>query len=1357
MAIYHHTTRMIGWSNGGSPAKALAYISGTSLSDQRTGETFDFKEKPVQDVQVLLPKDAPVWAKEIQKLVLEDREKGLQLLSDIANAAEKRSDSQVYREIEFSLPRELSYEQNKALATEYVQDQFCGMGMLAIQSFHMEVCEETGELNPHCHTFLLTRELEEEGLSEFKNRDWNQKEVHLVWREQWAQYASFYLKKNGYDITLDHRSYKDQGIDIEPQTKLGKGVNEQEKRASGGRESGLERTLDFKNLEFKTYGFGEEGNQEFQDLAFKAKGFIDSQPATDRVHEFRQVQLRNLYRILRKPEIVFEMVTRNHTTFMWGDVQKKLHQYVDSPELFQRLDNRLRNSSELLLLKPHDVISTKREKNEGITLDGGSIIDVSMMGGFSKSDQHNGGPNNLEPNNVTPHHVERDRAIYTTHSMLGAEKALVRCADTLSSKQNHTVSESSLERGLENTNTRMKEKGYRLSEDQEKAIRHLTSEGQLKCVVGYAGAGKTTALEACREIWEDSGYRVYGLAPTGRASKNLEDSGIKSTILHSFLKSFEEGRCQYSHKSVLVLDEGGMVDVERFQKLLSAGESLGVKIVVIGDGAQLQPVEAGPAFRLVTSRVGVSRLEEVVRQKEDWQKEATVLFGKQETKEALEAYQSRGHIHIVEENLPTLNVAPLNEEPFNENPMMGTPIIKGPSPEDVVKCYEMTARTSGLIFREILKDLSLDLFETGFSSDKSAIFSDFKKNPNSIKNHEDYKRFQAMRSIQKEAARKILDHADTYRPILEARHLDPLEMARLFVDKGQDKMAQYDEAADILMERNMSHLIGVKKEQGQGVDVRGAAKVVLIEHWKQVYNDTPDKKLAMMAYSNRDVRDMNVSARNYLKEEGKLGQSEFTYTITREVEDDFGRKTRVKEKRGFSEGDRIVFTQNRRDLGVTNGTMGTISSLDKNKIEVSLDGGKELTFTPNLFSYFDQGWAITIHKTQGETAHETFLLASHEMNQNLTYVGMTRHENNVHVYGSSLDFWREEKVIDVLSKSGDKLGASDYLDSKSLESLMKAEDKFLEKLLTRLSDELHAMGAVSREVFKNVADHFFGRTTSEKDSPPILIPETDREELRAQILLQKTSSPKDLEIEAPSSLETQEEISPHLMSPQLLSVVEDMKHPAFKKADFYKKVFQEGLKKYGEEDSIRYWQEKREPYMKIYEQKIETVDLELGSPLLSHLSDKTRTLAKNAALEDPDRALSFIIHLQADKKAELEKLSSIKEVSPQQAPSHDKKLSLNDPSLNESSYTEVKGIMSQYFRYKDLQYKIEHEDRPGKDLRQEFDTLGKHIFNNKLAFDHIKEIDPNVYTAIKEKFEEKKLVEQTKESVREFDRGGYSL
>src|SRR3989338_8316001 len=1169
MALYHFSAKVFSRSSRNT-VNALAYRTGCKLYDERTGQTFNYQSKEVQHVELVLPKDAPLWATEIQNLIAEDRQKGVQAFCNIVEGAEKRIDGQVWREFEFALHRELNEDQNIALAREFVQDQICQLGMAAQLNFHMDVDSETGEEKPHCHVVVTTRRLEETGMGA-KERDWNKKELLCELRQLWQDYSNFHLKLHGHDIQIDHRSNKERGIEMEPQPKLGRNVLEQEKR--------------LQSLE------GGDGS-----------------PITDRVRIFHEAQLRNLYRIMRRPETVFDIVTRHHATFMWVDVQKILGRYVDDATLFQRLDARLQNSKELLLLKGNG-----------------------------------------------------EQAIYTTHTMLKAEKKLVRTAELLAGHASHSVSSSSLEGGLERLKTGLAQEGYVLSDGQEKAIRHLVDDGQLKCIVGYAGAGKTTALEACRDIWEDAGYRVYGLAPTGRAAQNLEGSGIDSQTLHKFLKAFEEGRCQYNQNSVLVLDEAGMVDVERFDKFLGAVQKLGGKAVVVGDGAQLQPVEAGPAFRLVTERVGVSRLEEIVRQKEEWQKEATVLFGKQESQEAIQAYQEKGHVYLVGEALPS----------------------------DIVSRYEMAARTSGLIFSEIMGEVK----EASLAS-----------------KHEDYGLFLQWKDTQNAAGKEILANPEVYKPVLESRNLDPLEMARLFVNKKQDKAYQYTEASDLLKSKDLHHLIGVEKTPGQRVEVRGAAKAALIEDWKKAFQDSPEKSLLMMAYSNRDVRDLNTQARSHLKEIGILDKKDFAYTVHREVEDDFGRKKTFKEERAFSKGDKLVFTRNNYGLGVKNGTIGTITEINAQKIEVKVGESQKVSFAPNLNPHFDQGWAVTIHKSQGTTSDKSFLLASHEMTQNLTYVAMTRHREDVSVYGSSLDFWRAEKLPQVLSKSGEKLGAADYLDATSLAKLMKEEDRFLDKLFTRLGDELHAMGAVSKQAFKNVADHFLGRAA---EKSILLKPETIREEARAQEILQKTS----VSISPPTKITT------------LQDAYEDMKHPAFNAADFYKRVFTKGLETHGEVASIEYWKAKREPYRQTYEQKIEKVDHELRSPLLSTMSDKAKDLARTAALKDPDKAIKFLSHLQGIKKAEHEA-----QAQALQAREAAFKLKEEQERIRQDAF---KNGLSHYFRFKEISHELEKRD--DYDLEKERSAIGKSIYKNKEVYEHIKNIDPEISQTIKQLAQEKQL------------------
>jgi Ti-type conjugative transfer relaxase TraA len=995
MALFHFTANILSRS-ARNTVRAVAYRAGCQLVDSQTAKIFNYKNKDVQHVELLLPNNAPSWAVEIQKTMMADRQKGIQAFVDIVESAETRINSQIWREYEFALHRELNHEQNIALAREFIQDQICSRGMAAQLNFHVDIDEKTGLEKPHCHVIVTTRLLDETGMGP-KEREWNKKELLCELRQQWQDYSNFHLKLHGYDIQIDHRSHKERGIEMEPQPKMGRGVVEQERRVQA------------------------------------LEGDENRTPITDKAKAFHDVQLRNLYRILRRPEVVLDIATKHHTTFMWADVQKVLHRYVDDIALFQRLESRLKNSKELILLCP--------EENE------------------------------------------KTSAIYTTRTMLKAEKSLVEGAEALDRSKTHGAEERTIVQGISRANEELKKKGFNgLSQDQVKAIYHLSDGGQLKCMVGIAGAGKTTALEVCQDIWKESGYAVYGLAPTGKAAQNLEQGGISSMTLHKFLKEFDQGKFQYNKNSVLILDEAGMVDVERFSHLVEAVKQLGVKLVVVGDGAQLQPVEAGPAFRLVTERLGKSELHTVIRQKEDWQREATVLFGKQHTREAIQTYADRGHVHIVEEKLPEL------QECLENNDR-----------EAIVKLYEVSRRTASLMYREMAA-------ETNGFYDR-------------VKEHQDFKQYLHWKEIEKKTAQHIIQNGEDYKPILEARCLDPLKMALLFVNKGQDKGALHEEVLALLQKHDLTSLVGMGRLPGQSIDVRQEAKLELVKAWYTNFKGSleessfestslerisPGKTTLMMAFSNRDMSDLNKAARTLLKESGLLSQKEFTYNIKREEEDDFGRKQTFAQEKAFSVGDRIVFTRNNNRLGVKNGTLGVITYLNKQTVQVKMEDAREIFFTPNLNPYFDQGWAITIHKSQGTTVDRAYVLASYEMTQNLAYVSMTRHREDVQVFGSSLDFWRLEKLPEVLSKSGEKLSAADYLDARSLNQLMQEDDKLTTKIFTRLSNELEAMGAVSKKAFWQVADHFLGiNQNKEIRVIPEFFHDSIREEVRAEDLLQR--------------------------------------------------------------------------------------------------------------------------------------------------------------------------------------------------------------------------------------------------------------
>src|SRR3990167_8158184 len=331
MALYHFSAKVLSRSSRNTVG-ALAYRAGCKLYDDKTELSFDYRSKPVEHVELLLPKNAPEWAVEIQKLIEVDRQKGVQAFCDKVEAAEKRIDAQVWREFEFALHRELTHEQNMALAREFVQDQICTRGMVAQLNFHFDIDKKTNDEDypqekPHCHVVMTTRPLDENGLSPKKERDWNRKELLSELRVQWQDYSNFHLKLHGHDVQIDHRSHKERGIEMEPQPKMGKNVLELEKRLQ------------------------------------KLEGDENRTPITDKAKAFHDVQLRNLYRIMRRPEVVLEIVSKHHSTFMWADVQKVLHRYIDEVPLFQKMEAKLKNSNELLLLKSdpegHSIYTTR--------------------------------------------------------------------------------------------------------------------------------------------------------------------------------------------------------------------------------------------------------------------------------------------------------------------------------------------------------------------------------------------------------------------------------------------------------------------------------------------------------------------------------------------------------------------------------------------------------------------------------------------------------------------------------------------------------------------------------------------------------------------------------------------------------------------------------------------------------------------------------------------------------------------------------------------------------------------------------------------------------------------------------------
>jgi len=478
-------------------------------------------------------------------------------------------------------------------------------------------------------------------------------------------------------------------------------------------------------------------------------------------------------------------------------------------------------------------------------------------------------------------------------------------------------------------------------------------------------------------------------------------------------------------------------------------------------------------------------------------------------------------------------------------------------------------------------------------------------------------------------------------------------------------------------------------------------------------------------------------ARSLLKESGQLSQKEFSFVIKKEEEDDFGKKRIKQEEKGFSQGDRIVFTRNNYGLGVKNGSMGTIQDLNKQKVFVKLDEGKEVSFAPNLNPYFDQGWAITIHKSQGTTVDRSYVLASSSMTRNLSYVAMTRHREDVQVFGSSSEFQSPEQFSQKLSKSGEKLGAADYLDTESLNKLMQKEDHLLTQIFNRVSNELEAMGVVSKRAFWHVADHFLATQKSQDIRvDPQTLKTSLREEARAEELFQqKQKGTPDI---SPSS--------PNKMSLSLEAVLEEMKHPAFAKATIVKHAFEKGLKLYGEERALAYWESKKEAFVQSYQRTLTKVETELNSPLLNRLTGQWKDQAKEVAKGDLIRVLNLIHRLKNDEIKRCEKISSeaaqeqrIKDTLKERQVKHD----------------HMKGI---HLQFKET-YNLVKEYPTARSLyKEDLKELGQKLFQDKTFMETLKALDSKEAKLIERMAQGKSLQEQERiHHSLDRGRGGISL
>lgn len=210
--------------------------------------------------------------------------------------------------------------------------------------------------------------------------------------------------------------------------------------------------------------------------------------------------------------------------------------------------------------------------------------------------------------------------------------------------------------------------GHVLASEQATAVAAIITSGRcLDVLVGPAGTGKSTTMAIVRAAWEaDHGVgSVVGLAPSAAAAEVLADAvGVptentakwiaenqRTSERRKALEGYaaklagaypslatrrleERAKAEYAayrrwslaRGQLVIVDEASLAATKDLDHITAHARQVGAKVLLVGDWAQLSPVQAGGAFKLLADERGpdAPTLHEVHRFAHEWERDASL-------------------------------------------------------------------------------------------------------------------------------------------------------------------------------------------------------------------------------------------------------------------------------------------------------------------------------------------------------------------------------------------------------------------------------------------------------------------------------------------------------------------------------------------------------------------------------------------------------------------------------------------------------------------------------------------------------------------------------------------------------------
>ncbi len=702
MALYHAHANYISRASTNSSCSHAAYICGEKVTDFRTNTSFDYRNKAAEVVykNIILPQGAEylnstekLWnaVEEFEDKIAEERygkyDDPIKKAKSLAAKERFLAKAVTAFKMECSLPLEMTLPEKKELSDRIAKEIFGSRNLIVQYAIH------DIKNNPHVHYVANFRPVID---GEFSKRKiyFEASDIKAI-RKQIADITNDYAAEKGYNFAIDHRSYLEQGIEIEPTKHRG----------------------------------------------WWASKFIDNSRI---VLENNEILSKNAARLLEDPHELLKVLVQNKTVFTLeelksavkekcGDDHQVLHvmkelinqESADSLiekaayfgqflEVAHRLREYALNSSEEQL--PEDKLFIKELRDERSLLATriienendykwlmsrvgikGDIIEAMVSETLAWNDRslfigHNV-PSNLKSGdtlaslakslgnkdldqgllslfnleNLGSYVLGRDA--YISQADLSAEENIIEAREKLFKSnfggEASFVAQLFKKRPEQNIYSvieyQEKKQGYKLSKEQKEAATYLVQPGAYGALIGKAGTGKTTILQVVAASYQKAGFRVIGssfqgaaVAELGASLGNYMDSGFTLSKLDKEWRSIDKGRSgnnrineyELSDKTVVIVDEAAMAPRYLLQSLFTRAIEKGAKIISVGDTGQISSIDRSDMSRLILD--GGAVLGEVRRQSNPGDAKASNYFARGFIKSGLEIYENKGSVVISE-------------------------------------------------------------------------------------------------------------------------------------------------------------------------------------------------------------------------------------------------------------------------------------------------------------------------------------------------------------------------------------------------------------------------------------------------------------------------------------------------------------------------------------------------------------------------------------------------------------------------------------------------------------------------------------------------------------------------------------